>query len=193
MGRLYERDGNYDKAFHYFREAVRYAITIKLQFGFYLTKYSNSKYLTRIFVSIEPDDVRGHLNLGNLLVKINKSDEAEKSYRRATNLLEESAKSSDQISAMHLTALLRLAELISKDPQKAKEAFQLHERILTLKSDFRPAFENWSKVMRASNRHQEAAVMLAKALEYESSDPDVLYNVSRDNRKFFNLIHFLSL
>ncbi len=129
--------------------------------------------------------MRGHLNLGNILVKINKSEEAEKSYRRATILLEESAKISDQISPLHITALLRLAELISKDPQKAKEAFQIHERILTLKSDYRPAFESWTQVMRASNRNQEAAVMLAKALEYESSDPDVLYNVSHFNRLTF--------
>lgn len=122
--------------------------------------------------------MRGHINLGNILVKINNSKEAEISYRRATNLVEESAKNSDQISAIHLTALLRLSELISKDPKKAKEAHLLHQRVLSLKSDFKPAYETWTKVLSASNRRIETAVMLAKALEYESSDPDILYNVS---------------
>ena len=128
--------------------------------------------------SIEPNDVRGHLNLGNIFLKINNTKEAEVSYRRATNLFEELTKTSSQISSLHLTALLRLSELISRDPKKTKEAFLLHERILTLKSDFSPAFESLTKVMRASNQRIEATVMLAKALEYESSDPDILYNVS---------------
>ena len=100
------------------------------------------------------------------------------SYRRATNIVEESTKNSDQISAIHLTALLRLSELISRDPKKAQEAHRLHQRVLSLKSDFKPAFETWTKVLSASNRRVETAVMLAKALEYESSDPDILYNVS---------------
>ena len=130
------------------------------------------------FFSIEIQDVRSHLNLGNVYVRMNKTEEAENSYRKATKLMEEATKSSDQISPLHLTASLRLAELLSKDPQKVKEADQLHERILILKNDYLPAFESWSKVMLSWNRHREAAVMLAKALEYEPSDPDVLYNVS---------------
>lgn len=139
-----------------------------------------------VLYRIEPEDIRGHLNLGNVLLRINKSEEAEISYRRAATLMEEASRSSGQVSPLHLTALLRLAELLSKDPQKTKEADLLHERILTLKSDYRPAYESWSRVMRSSNRHQEAAVMLARALEYEPSDPDLLYNVS-SIKLFFTL------
>ncbi|XP_054159017.1 protein O-mannosyl-transferase Tmtc3-like [Oppia nitens] len=153
LGRLYERDGNYDVAINYFREAVR----------------------------IEPLDVRGHLNLGNILLKINNSREAESSYRTASALLEESAKSYHQISSMHLTALFRLSQLISSREQHKNKDQRLESAdSLILNNDFKPAFESWSQSVmhsRVANRRIEAAVMLANALHYENSDPDILYNL----------------
>jgi len=88
--------------------------------------------------------------------------------------------STTTVSQLHLTALLRLAELISKDPLKRREAESLHERILSLKSDYGVVYESYGNMMRSMNRHEEAAVMLAKALEYHPQDPDALYNVSHE-------------
>ncbi|CAG2160236.1 unnamed protein product [Oppiella nova] len=151
LGRLHERDGSYDVAINYFREAVR----------------------------IEPSDVRGHLNLGNILLKTNNSKEAEMAYRTATHLLEESANTYHQISSMHLTALFRLSQLISRDPHRTQEAFLSRRQVLALKSDFKPMFESWTQELRSSaNGGIEAAVMLAEALQYESTEPDVLYNLA---------------
>lgn len=169
LGRLDERNGNYDAAIDYFKRALLY-VTVELIQCDKLTQATHSR--------VEPDDVRAHINLGNIFLKINDSKEAEISYRKATNIVEKLTKNSDQISAIHLTALLRLSELISRDPMKAQEAHLLHQRVLSLRSDFKPALETWTKVVSASNRRIETAVMLAKALEYESSDPDILYNVS---------------
>ena len=137
--------------------------------------------------------MRGHLNLGNILLKTNNSKEAEMAYRTATHLLEESANTYHQISSMHLTALFRLSQLISRDPHRTQEAFLSRRQVLALKSDFKPMFESWTKELRSSaNGGIEAAVMLAEALQYESTEPDVLYNVSNHRIRVSNLIHYLS-
>lgn len=106
VGRLHEKNGDFDLAIRYYRTSIE----------------------------IEPDYVRGHLNLANTLASLNATDEAEAHYRQAVKIGEADLAIRAKVDPLYLTALLRLATLLSVDPSRLQEAEVVFNRLLKIRS-----------------------------------------------------------
>lgn len=182
LGKIYESKGNSSLALNYYQKAI----------------------------SIHPDDVRGYLNLGNALVKLNRVSEAETAYRTAIGLVPEenrhtelaerillsspqstlnlhdksegNSKSEIKVTRMHLQALLNLATLISMDSSRLDEANSIFSNAAYLFPDYQITYSTWIQSMLHTNRNIEAERFLSKITQDSGqTNPDILYNVSVTN------------
>lgn len=193
LGRLYEKQDNYEKAFNYYQKAIR----------------------------IEPADVRGALNCANLHSKLGNNVEAERYYKQAiqtmpglNNLNEDKGllfinkfktslndngdlsktmfnknthhlKTTNTLeymaSTMQLRAALNLANLLSNNPLKTFEANRLYEQLITIKPNYGDTYFQWIESILKSNSSDLRSIkhVLVQLLDNSKQlDVNVLYNVS---------------
>ncbi len=117
-------------------------------------------------LQLEPEDARAHNNLGGLLLRARRLDEAE-AHLRAALRADESA--SNARSNLGLLLMQR---------QRWSEARRELERALELNPDLAEARVNLGGVLLVQGRHAEAAAQLRKALELEPWRTEAMTNLA---------------
>ncbi|XP_026467394.1 transmembrane and TPR repeat-containing protein CG4050-like [Ctenocephalides felis] len=152
VGHALESQGRYVEALHYFHTAV----------------------------SVQPDDVGAHINVGRTYNHLKKFTEAEEAYLRAKELLPK-AKPGESYQARippnHLSVFLNLANLIAKNTTRLEEADLLYRQAISMRADYTQAYINRGDVLIRLNRTLEAQEVYERALLYDSSNPDIYYNL----------------
>lgn len=88
---------------------------------------------------IESKDLRSYLNLANLFAsKLEDKKSAEQLYRQALYQIDLDQSKSHQrqqtITPLHLTVLIRLANLLNEDPLRTEELLELNRKILNFQT-----------------------------------------------------------
>ena len=146
------------------------------------------KYFLRA-VNVQPDDIGAHMNVGRTYVHLEKFTEAEGAFMRAKNLLPRPRRGERyqaRIAPSHLNVFLNLANLISRNKSRLEEADDLYRQAISMRADYIQAYINRGDVLVRLNRTQEAMQVYEKALQFDSSNADIYYNVCE-------LINLLSL
>lgn len=83
-----------------------------------------------------------------------------------------------RIAPNHLNVFLNLANLIAKNETRLEEADFLYRQAISMRSDYTQAYINRGDVLLKLNRTKEAQQVYEKALFFDSTNPDIYYNVS---------------
>lgn len=153
VGHALESQGKYQEALEYFLKAVQ----------------------------VQPDDIGAHMNVGRTYNNLNKYDLAEKAFYKAKNLLPRprpGERYQARVAPSHLNVFLNLANLIARDKSRLEEADGLYRQAISMRADYTQAYINRGDVLIKMNRTQEAQEVYEKALQFDSSNPDIYYNVS---------------
>lgn len=165
VGHALEGDANYADALKYFLAAVQ----------------------------VQPDDVGAHINVGRTYNHLKQFQQAEEAFLRAKSLLPKAKPGETyqaRIAPNHLHVFLNLANLISKNHTRLEEADLLYRQAISMRSDYTQAYINRGDILIKLNRTKDAQEVYERALLYDSTNPDIYYNVSiRSNINRF----FLSL
>lgn len=164
VGHALESDGHYSDALKYFLAAVQ----------------------------VQSDDVGAHINVGRTYNHLKQFQKAEEAYLRAKSLLPKAKPGESyqaRIAPNHLNVFLNLANLISKNHTRLEEADLLYRQAISMRSDYTQAYINRGDILIKLNRTKDAQEVYERALLYDSTNPDIYYNVSN----FFpsNLIYIL--
>lgn len=153
VGHALESDGKYSEALNYFLTAV----------------------------DVQEDDVGAHINVGRTYNHLKLFKEAEDAYLRAKSLLPKAKPGESyqaRIAPNHLNVFLNLANLISKNHTRLEEADMLYRQAISMRSDYTQAYINRGDILIKLNRTMEAQEVYERALLYDSTNPDIYYNVS---------------
>ncbi|XP_037088175.1 LOW QUALITY PROTEIN: protein O-mannosyl-transferase Tmtc3-like [Pollicipes pollicipes] len=129
---------------------------------------------------VQNDDIGAHINVGRTYNSLKMYEEAEQSYLKAMSLLPR-AKPGEvyhaRVPPNHLSVLLNLANLISRDPARLEEADALYRQAISMRADYTRAYINRGDVLIKLNRTKEAQRTYETALFYDSNNPDIYYNL----------------
>lgn len=132
-------------------------------------------------VSVQEDDVGAHINVGRTYNHLKMFKEAEEAYLRAKSLLPKAKPGESyqaRIAPNHLNVFLNLANLISKNHTRLEEADMLYRQAISMRADYTQAYINRGDILIKLNRTKEAQEVYERALLYDSTNPDIYYNVS---------------
>lgn len=132
-------------------------------------------------VNVQPDDVGAHINVGRTYTNLEMYGEAEEAYLRAKSFLPKAKPGESyqtRIPPNYLNVFLNLANLIAKNRTRLEEADNLYRQAISMRSDYIQAYLNRADVLIKMNRSKEAQQVYERALLYDSSNPDIYYNVS---------------
>lgn len=132
-------------------------------------------------VSVQEDDVGAHINVGRTYNHLKMYKEAEEAYLRAKSLLPKAKPGESyqaRIAPNHLNVFLNLANLISKNATRLEEADMLYRQAISMRADYTQAYINRGDILIKLNRTKEAQEVYERALLYDSTNPDIYYNVS---------------
>jgi tetratricopeptide (TPR) repeat protein len=153
VGHALESEGKFDDALKYFQAAVK----------------------------VQKDDIGGWINVGRTYNHLKSYKEAENAYLIAKSLLPKAKPGESyqaRIAPNHLNVFLNLANLISKNVTRLEEADSLYRQAISMRSDYTQAYINRGDILIKLNRTKEAQEVYERALLYDSSNPDIYYNVS---------------
>lgn len=153
VGHALEGDGNYAEALKFFLAAVQ----------------------------VQPDDVGAYINVGRTYNHLKKYQQAEEAFLRAKSLLPKAKPGETyqaRIAPNHLHVFLNLANLISKNHTRLEEADLLYRQAISMRSDYTQAYINRGDILIKLNRTKDAQEVYERALLYDSTNPDIYYNVS---------------
>ena len=153
VGHALESEGQYREALNYFHMAV----------------------------DVQEDDVGAHINVGRTFNHLKMFKEAEEAYLKAKSLLPKAKPGESyqaRIAPNHLNVFLNLANLISKNHTRLEEADMLYRQAISMRADYTQAYINRGDILIKLNRTKEAQEVYERALLYDSTNPDIYYNVS---------------
>ncbi|KAL1459084.1 hypothetical protein WDU94_011093, partial [Cyamophila willieti] len=153
VGHALESQGKYWEALEYFQKAV----------------------------TVQGDDIGAHINVGRTYNHLKLYGKAEEAYIRAKSLLPKAKPGESyqtRIAPNHLNVFLNLANLIAKNSTRLEEADLLYRQAISMRADYTQAYINRGDVLLKLNRTKEAQEVYERALFYDSSNPDIYYNVS---------------
>lgn len=167
VGHALESEGKFDEALKYFQAAVK----------------------------VQKDDIGGWINVGRTYNHLKLYKEAENAYLIAKSLLPKAKPGESyqaRIAPNHLNVFLNLANLISKNATRLEEADSLYRQAISMRSDYTQAYINRGDILIKLNRTKEAQEVYERALLYDSSNPDIYYNVSimLAHKKCFQLLSY---
>lgn len=145
-------------------------------------KYSEALNYFLTAVHVQADDVGAHINVGRTYNHLKLFKDAEDAYLRAKSLLPKPKPGESyqaRIAPNHLNVFLNLANLISKNHTRLEEADMLYRQAISMRSDYTQAYINRGDILIKLNRTREAQEVYERALLYDSTNPDIYYNVSR--------------
>lgn len=144
-------------------------------------KYAEALEFFNTAVSVQPDDVGAHINVGRTYNHLGRYQEAEDAYVKAKSLLPKAKPGESyqaRIAPNHLNVFLNLANLISKNATRLEEADMLYRQAISMRADYTQAYINRGDILIKLNRTKEAQEVYERALLYDSGNPDIYYNVS---------------
>lgn len=131
-------------------------------------------------VSVQPDDIGAHINVGRTHYNLKMFKEAEEAYVKAKNLLPRPRPGEHyqaRIAPNHLNVFVSLANVISRNVTRLAEADALYRQAISMRADYTQAYINRGDVLIKMNRTREAQEVYEKALQFDSSNPDIYYNL----------------
>ncbi|XP_046581370.1 protein O-mannosyl-transferase TMTC3-like isoform X2 [Haliotis rubra] len=166
-------------------------------------EYSEALEYFQRAVSVQPDDIGAHINVGRTLSTLNRTEEAEKAYRSALALFPPviPGKSyTTRIAPNHLNVYLNLASLVSKNPDRLQEADDLLKTAVSMRSDYIQGYINRGDVLVKLGKREEALQVYQQALKVDDDNADIYYNLGvvslelkrfNDAQKYFEaaLVH----
>lgn len=144
-------------------------------------KFTEALIYFQTAVSVQEDDVGAHINVGRTYNHLKMFKEAEEAYLKAKSLLPKAKPGESyqaRIAPNHLNVFLNLANLISKNHTRLEEADMLYRQAISMRADYTQAYINRGDILIKLNRTKEAQEVYERALLYDSSNPDIYYNVS---------------
>lgn len=144
--------------------------------------YANALKYFLVAVEVQPDDVGAHINVGRTYNHLKEFGKAEEAFLRAKSLLPKAKPGETyqaRIAPNHLNVFLNLANLISKNHTRLEEADLLYRQAISMRSDYTQAYINRGDILIKLNRTKDAQEVYERALLYDSTNPDIYYNVSR--------------
>lgn len=144
-------------------------------------KYGDALNFFLTAVNVQQDDVGAHINVGRTYNHLKMFKDAEDAYLRAKSLLPKAKPGESyqaRIAPNHLNVFLNLANLISKNHTRLEEADMLYRQAISMRSDYTQAYINRGDILIKLNRTKEAQEVYERALLYDSTNPDIYYNVS---------------
>ncbi|XP_041352058.1 protein O-mannosyl-transferase TMTC3-like [Gigantopelta aegis] len=152
VGHALEKENRYQDALEYFKKAV----------------------------SVQPDDIGAHQNVGRTYKTLNMTAEAVKAYQSALDLFPPiiPGKSyTTRIAPSHLNVYLNLASLIGKDPNRLEEADDLLKTAISMRSDYIQGYINRGDILVKLGRMEEAKQVYRQGLQIEPDNADIHYNL----------------
>ena len=143
--------------------------------------YSEAMRYFKKAVSIQPDDIGAHINLGRTYNHMKLYKEAEEAYLRAKSLLPATRPGETyqaRVAPNHLNVFVNLATLISRNGTRLEEADLLYRQAISMRADYTQAYINRGDILLKLNRTKEAQEVYETALNYEHDNPDLLYNLA---------------
>ncbi|XP_013175362.1 PREDICTED: transmembrane and TPR repeat-containing protein CG4050-like [Papilio xuthus] len=143
-------------------------------------KYAEALQFFNTAVSVQPDDVGAHINVGRTYNHLGRYQEAEEAYVKAKSLLPKAKPGESyqaRIAPNHLNVFLNLANLISKNVTRLEEADMLYRQAISMRADYTQAYINRGDILIKLNRTKEAQEVYERALLYDSGNPDIYYNL----------------
>lgn len=131
-------------------------------------------------VSVQPDDIGAHINVGRTYNNLNMSPEAEEAYMKAMNLfppVKPGKSYTARIAPNHLNVYLNLATLMVKNDSRLHEADKLLQTAVSMRPDYVQGYINRGDIMVKLGRMKEAIEIYKTALKYEPDNADVYYNL----------------
>uniref|UniRef100_A0A4W5N3W4 Protein O-mannosyl-transferase TMTC3 n=1 Tax=Hucho hucho TaxID=62062 RepID=A0A4W5N3W4_9TELE len=153
VGHALENQNNYEKALRYFLQATR----------------------------VQPDDIGAHMNVGRTYKNLNKSKEAEDAYLVAKSLMPQiipGKKYATRVAPNHLNVYINLANLIRTNDSRLEEADQLYRQAISMRPDFKQAYISRGELLLKMNKPLEARDAYLRALELDSTNADLWYNLA---------------
>ncbi|XP_014825492.1 PREDICTED: transmembrane and TPR repeat-containing protein 3 [Poecilia mexicana] len=153
VGHALENQNNYAMALRYFLQATR----------------------------VQPDDIGAHMNVGRTYKNLNKSREAEEAYLVAKSLMPQvipGKKYATRVAPNHLNVYINLANLIRANDSRLEEADQLYRQAISMRPDFKQAYISRGELLLKMNKLTEARDAYLRALELDSSNADLWYNLA---------------
>lgn len=144
-------------------------------------RYGEALNFFHTAVSVQVDDVGAHINVGRTYNHLKMFKEAEEAYLKAKSLLPKAKPGESyqaRIAPNHLNVFLNLANLISKNHTRLEEADMLYRQAISMRADYTQAYINRGDILIKLNRTKEAQEVYERALLYDSTNPDIYYNVS---------------
>lgn len=146
-----------------------------------LERYGEALNYFQTAVGVQQDDVGAHINVGRTYNHLKMFKEAEDAYLKAKSLLPKAKPGESyqaRIAPNHLNVFLNLANLISKNHTRLEEADMLYRQAISMRADYTQAYINRGDILIKLNRTKEAQEVYERALLYDSTNPDIYYNVS---------------
>ncbi|CAB4055299.1 TMTC [Lepeophtheirus salmonis] len=143
-------------------------------------KHEEALLYFRAAVSIQPDDIGAHINVGRSLNLLHRYQDAEEAYLKAKSLLPRSRPGEvyhARVAPNHLKVFLNLATLIAKNGSRLEEADSLYRQAISMRADYTEAYINRGDILIKLNRTKEAQEVYEAALSYENDNPDIYYNL----------------
>ena len=131
-------------------------------------------------VTVQPDDIGAHINVGRTYNHMARFVEAEEAYLKAKSLLPRPKPGESyqaRVAPNHLNVFLSLATLISKNGSRLEEADLLYRQAISMRSDYTQAYINRGDILLKLNRSKEAQEVYERALFYDNTNPDIYYNL----------------
>lgn len=144
-------------------------------------RYGEALNFFQTAVGVQQDDVGAHINVGRTYNHLKMFKEAEEAYLKAKSLLPKAKPGESyqaRIAPNHLNVFLNLANLISKNHTRLEEADMLYRQAISMRADYTQAYINRGDILIKLNRTKEAQEVYERALLYDSTNPDIYYNVS---------------
>lgn len=145
------------------------------------SRYGDALHYFLQAVDVQPDDIGAHMNVGRTYNNLNKYDLAEMAFHKAKDLLPRprpGERYQARVAPSHLNVFLNLANLIARNRSRLEEADALYRQAISMRADYTQAYINRGDVLIKMNRTREAQEVYEKALQFDSTNPDIYYNVS---------------
>ena len=143
-------------------------------------KYEEALGYFNAAVTVQPDDIGAHINVGRTYNHMTLFEEAEAAYLKAKSLLPRPKPGETyqaRVAPNHLNVFLSLATLISKNGSRLEEADLLYRQAISMRSDYTQAYINRGDILLKLNRTKEAQEVYERALFYDNTNPDIYYNL----------------
>ncbi|XP_054720816.1 protein O-mannosyl-transferase Tmtc3-like [Uloborus diversus] len=143
-------------------------------------EHTNALKYFHTAISVEPEDIGAHINVGRTYTHLGMYEEAEDAFKKAKDLLPRPPFGEGyeaRVAPSHLNVFLNLANLISRNGKRLHEADKLYQEAIRMRSDYIEAYINRGDILIKLNKTQEAQNVYEQALRLDDSNADIHYNL----------------